>query len=99
MTTIQGPRTGLINDGAPMIGDTSTTKTVLAGTHRVRPPEETLRCIEPHFRRLGITRLADLTWLDDIGIPVYQAVRPNSYTLSVAQGKGLTPLLAKVSAS
>jgi len=89
----------LIDDGAPTIGDPSTTKTVLAGTHRVRPPDETLRRIEPHFRRLGITRLADLTWLDDIGIPVYQAVRPNSYTLSVAQGKGLTPLLAKVSAA
>jgi YcaO-like protein with predicted kinase domain len=74
-------------------------KVCFAGTHRVRTPEQTLAHIEPLFGRLGITRLADVTWLDDIGIPVYQAIRPNGYTLSVSQGKGLSPALAKVSAA
>lgn len=74
-------------------------KTVLSGTHRVRAPEATLSWIKPLLPRMGITRLADVTWLDDIGIPVYQAVRPNSYLLSVAQGKGLSPVLAQVSAA
>ena len=41
------------------------------------------------FGRFGITRLADVTGLDRIGIPVWMAVRPNSKTLAVSQGKGL----------
>jgi YcaO-like protein with predicted kinase domain len=61
--------------------------------------EETFRRIERVFAIVGITRLADVTWLDEIGIPVFQAVRPNSWTLAVSQGKGLTPALAKVSAA
>ncbi|MCQ4042778.1 YcaO-like family protein [Streptantibioticus rubrisoli] len=73
-------------------------KTHLEGTHRVCPPEETLRRLRPLLGYLGVTRVADVTWLDDTGVPVYQAVRPNSYLLSVAQGKGLTPALAEVSA-
>jgi ribosomal protein S12 methylthiotransferase accessory factor len=38
----------------------------------------------------GITRLADVTGLDDIGIPVVMAVRPLGLSLSVSQGKGPT---------
>lgn len=48
---------------------------------------------------MGITRLVDITGLDSIGIPVYMAVRPNSRTVSVSQGKGVTPALAKASAA
>jgi YcaO-like protein with predicted kinase domain len=47
---------------------------------------------------LGITRLADVTGLDNIGIPVFQAIRPNSRSLSVSQGKGLTSAGAMASA-
>lgn len=36
----------------------------------------------------GVTRLADITRLDRIGLPVWQAVRPMSRALSVHQGKG-----------
>lgn len=43
--------------------------------------------------------MADLTGLDVIGIPVFQAVRPNARTLSVSQGKGVTPELARASAA
>lgn len=74
-------------------------KACLAGTHRAVSPEETLRRIEPLYPVVGITRVADVTWLDDIGIPVHQAVRPGSWTLSVSQGKGLTHDLAKISAA
>jgi ribosomal protein S12 methylthiotransferase accessory factor len=48
---------------------------------------------------IGITRLADVTGLDDVGIPVYVAVRPASATLAVSAGKGVTHLLARVSAA
>lgn len=38
---------------------------------------------------MGITRIANVTGLDRIGIPVVMVPRPNSRCLSVAQGKGL----------
>jgi ribosomal protein S12 methylthiotransferase accessory factor len=40
--------------------------------------------------RMGITRLADVTGLDYLGVPVVMACRPNARSLSVSQGKGLT---------
>lgn len=69
------------------------------GTHRVLDPQQTWAAITPHFTAAGITRIADLTGLDDIGIPTAQAVRPASMTLSVSQGKASTLLAAKVSAA
>jgi YcaO-like protein with predicted kinase domain len=68
------------------------------GTRRAAPPRETLERLRPLLRRAGITRLADVTGLDWIGVPVYQAIRPNSRGLSVAQGKGVTRAQARVSA-
>lgn len=62
-------------------------------------PHQTWAAIKPHFITAGITRIADLTGLDDIGIPTAQAVRPGSMTLSVSQGKASTLLAAKVSAA
>jgi len=38
---------------------------------------------------MGITRLGNITGLDHIGIPVVAAIRPNSRSVSVSQGKGL----------
>jgi YcaO-like protein with predicted kinase domain len=73
-------------------------KTYLSGTHRARSPAETLADYAPFMSRMGITRLANVTGLDNIGIPVYMCVRPNSRNLSVAQGKGLDVVSAKVSA-
>jgi ribosomal protein S12 methylthiotransferase accessory factor len=74
-------------------------KEYLYGTHRLCDPCETWEYIAPFFGELGITRLADVTGLDSIGIPVCMAVRPNSKSLSVSQGKGLTLMLARVSAA
>jgi ribosomal protein S12 methylthiotransferase accessory factor len=47
---------------------------------------------------LGVTRLADQTGLDTLGVPVVAAVRPNSRSVAVHQGKGLSKAAAKVSA-
>jgi len=77
----------------------ATSKNYTYGTHRLRDPAETLRLISPHFPAMGLTRIADLTGLDSIGIPVCNAIRPNSKSLSVSQGKGLNLMLAKVSAA
>jgi ribosomal protein S12 methylthiotransferase accessory factor len=73
-------------------------KTWLKGTHRAAAPAETLARFGRHARALGITRLADLTGLDYLGIPVFMATRPNARSLSVAQGKGLDASAARVSA-
>jgi ribosomal protein S12 methylthiotransferase accessory factor len=47
---------------------------------------------------MGITRLGNITGLDRIGIPVALAVRPNSRSVSVSQGKGLDLSQAMTSA-
>lgn len=46
----------------------------------------------------GVTRLADITRLDRIGLPVWQAVRPAGRALSVHQGKGRSPAAARLGA-
>jgi ribosomal protein S12 methylthiotransferase accessory factor len=48
--------------------------------------------------KCGVTRLADITGLDRIGLPVWQAVRPLGRALSVHQGKGSWPLFARIGA-
>jgi ribosomal protein S12 methylthiotransferase accessory factor len=47
---------------------------------------------------MGITRLADITGLDFIGLPVFTTIRPNSRSLSTSQGKGIDRASAKASA-
>src|SRR6266436_3314109 len=61
-------------------------------------PDETVSRMKRHLGRFGITRLAETTGLDCIGIPVWAAVRPNALTLSVCQGKGITDAAAQASA-
>ena len=46
----------------------------------------------------GVTRLADVTGLDVLGLHVFQAVRPWGRGLSVHQGKGLTAKAAMIGA-
>jgi YcaO-like protein with predicted kinase domain len=65
---------------------------------RLRSAGETLALLRPHWRTFGITRVANVTGLDVVGIPTAVAVRPNARSLSVSQGKGLTLEQAKVSA-
>lgn len=73
-------------------------KLTSAGTHRCVSPEVTYAKARASATRCGVTRVADITGLDTIGIPVAAAYRPNARSLSVAQGKGLDTLSAKVSA-
>lgn len=68
------------------------------GTQRTAPPEQTLDRIRAVAPRVGLTRLADVTGLDRIGIPTVVGYRPNSPTLTVSGGKGFTTLAAMVSA-
>ncbi len=67
------------------------------GTHRACTPEETLERVTPHLARMGITRVANITGLDRLGIPVTMVCRPSSRSLAVFQGKGLSLAAAKVS--
>lgn len=65
---------------------------------RHRPPSETTAHMQSHLAALGITRVAQQTGLDRIGIPTYAAFRPNARTLAVNQGKGLDDDSAMASA-
>lgn len=65
---------------------------------RLHDADVTVNRLRPHFSRLGIVRMAEVTGLDRIGIPVWMAVRPNSRTLAVSQGKGVTAAHARASA-
>jgi ribosomal protein S12 methylthiotransferase accessory factor len=65
---------------------------------RFRSSGEFLRQVRPRFVDFGLTRVGSLTSLDTIGIPVWFAVRPNSRSLSLSQGKGLDDDQACISA-
>src|SRR5215210_7501401 len=73
-------------------------KGYMEGTHRLIAPEATLENILPHLAANHITRCADVTGLDRLGIPVYCAIRPRGKTVQVTNGKGLRHPDAKVSA-
>jgi len=68
-----------------------------SSAYRCCPPLETLARLTPFLSSMGITRVANVTGLDNIGIPVVMVCRPNSRSLSVSQGKGLDLDEAKVS--
>lgn len=67
------------------------------GTHRTIAPTETLARVQPFLGAMGITRVANVTGLDRIGIPVVTVARPNSRSVAVSQGKGITLDAAKAS--
>lgn len=69
------------------------------GTHRTASPGETLERVRPYFKFIGLTRIANITGLDKIGIPVTISIRPNSYSVATSSGKGTTLEAAIVSAA
>ena len=81
--------------GAPL----RTAKLYSGSTHRACSPAETFERILPVLPIAGITRLADVTGLDRLGIPTILAMRPNAPTLSNSSGKGFGTVEAKVSAA
>ncbi|WP_205028164.1 YcaO-like family protein [Oleisolibacter albus] len=64
---------------------------------RIVPAEETLTRMRPLLPIFGITRIANVTGLDSVGIPVVMVNRPNARALAVSQGKGTSLAAAKVS--
>ena len=71
----------------------------IPGTQRTVTAEETFARAQPVAKSLGVTRLADITGLDRVGIPTWSAVVPKSEDgLSVYNGKGLCALDAKTGA-
>jgi ribosomal protein S12 methylthiotransferase accessory factor len=73
------------------------TKGYKVGTHRQRTPSETFALIEPYLAAAGVTRIADVTGLDNVGVPTTLALRPNSPTMACSSGKGMTIEAARVS--
>jgi ribosomal protein S12 methylthiotransferase accessory factor len=57
-----------------------------------------MRMIREYPVLMGITRLADITGLDRLGIPVVQAIRPLALSNAVSQGKGADVEAASLSA-
>lgn len=74
-----------------------TRKTHVCGTHRTMAPEDTLARVAPLFPVMGITRVANVTGLDKVGIPVVMVTRPNARSIAVSQGKGASLAAAKAS--
>ncbi|MGA3044118.1 MAG: YcaO-like family protein [Bryobacteraceae bacterium] len=70
-----------------------------ASSERTVSAEETLTRASRVAGAFGVTRLADITGLDRLGIPVYTAFVPKSDdTISVYNGKGAHPIDAKTGA-
>src|SRR5215217_3573792 len=70
------------------------------GVVRTLPPRETIRRVTPLMPIVGVTRVAEVTGLDRVGIPNFSTVRPRERGegLSYYNGKGSTPLAAKAGA-
>ena len=77
-----------------------TSKVVREGTHRQRSIADTLERATLAARRAGVTRLADITKLDHVGIPAFNSIRPGAAqgAITVTGGKGVTAEAAQVSA-
>lgn len=86
-------------DPTSLLAVDSTPKGIRADAQRAVSPEKTLERVRPLFGAIGLTRLADITGLDVIGIPVVLSVRPQSGYLSVDGGKGFTTAAATASAA
>ncbi|MFY9749808.1 MAG: YcaO-related McrA-glycine thioamidation protein [Methanoregula sp.] len=74
-------------------------KTYNIETQRAVPLEETLARIEPKIPAAGITRVAEITGLDRIGIPVFSCIRPTAEdgAITVYNGKGATVEESRIS--
>ena len=76
----------------------STGITYRTGTYRGASPESTRERIRPLLDRFAITRVADVTDLDEIGLPTMVCYRPDGKSFAVSIGSGIEPAQAFVSA-
>ncbi|MFF3216066.1 YcaO-like family protein [Streptomyces sp. NPDC002886] len=91
MTRLQGSRRApWLTGGGPAA--------VTEGTLRSTRTADTWARLAPLLADRGITRVADLTGLDTIGIPVWTAIRPAAATLVASAGKGLDHGSGRISA-
>lgn len=74
-----------------------TAKVLTRGTHRSRSLARTIDRVSRLAPVMGITRVANVTGLDEVGIPVVMVSRPNSRSVTVSQGKGIDLASAKAS--
>ena len=65
---------------------------------RERNTRQVLSLVQSLKSEIGVTRLADITHLDNIGIPVYCSYRPQGYVLQANAGKGFSDEEARSSA-
>ena len=82
---------------SPLGSAERTPKVLRAGTHRSQSPENTVRYALRLAPIMGITRVANVTGLDSVGIPVVMVCRPNSRSVAVSQGKGIDLASARAS--
>ena len=70
------------------------------GLHRIASARATWTRIRHAVDDIGITRLADMTGLDRVGLPTWSAVRPlaDRFSVSVTCGKGLRAIDARIGA-
>ena len=74
-------------------------KWTVNGTSRIKPAHETLKNVMPVSKKIGVTRLADITDMDVLRIPNYSAVVPGTEDyIWVYSGKGPTKQHAMASA-
>ena len=74
-------------------------KWTVNGTSRIKPAHETLNNVMPISKKIGVTRLADITDMDVLRIPNYSAVVPGTEDyIWVYSGKGPTKQHAMASA-
>lgn len=85
---------GVVLDGDP----TDPTGVATPSGRRSCDPEELRERLTPRLDDYGITRVAHLTGLDRLGVPVHMAVKPQGRTLSSGSGKGLTKAASWASA-
>lgn len=72
----------------------------LEGTQRVYDEATTLENTKDEVKKIGVTRIADITNLDRLGIPIFSAIRPSAAkgAISIYSGKGSTEQRARISA-
>jgi ribosomal protein S12 methylthiotransferase accessory factor len=69
------------------------------GTSRIIPVDKTLLHVNEIAKEIGLTRIADITYMDKLYIPNYSSVLPGTEDyIWVYSGKGPTKQHAKTSA-
>lgn len=74
-------------------------KWTMNGTSRTIPVQQTLKDVTEISKKIGLTRIADITYMDKLYIPNYSSVLPGTEDyIWVYSGKGQTKQHAKASA-